>query len=283
MPKKIDQRFREKYPESIDKEKTAPLVKATQKAFEKKPELPQIEIDLSKKDRIVKTEAEKEEIQENTFRTIEEEKEFAQRVLAESKRFSQEHIKIKISERTVIPVKLIQHLKGGQVIVGQSVDFEVARDIIIDEFIVIKRGAPAYGNITSSDKAGYVSQGGKIGLNIDYCKAIDGTKVYLKSILQREGESHMGANIAASIIVCPLILLARGEEAELPVGTEFKSYVENDAYVKVDPSGKLTHTQIEQIQQRETEERKRLEKERLEKEKREKEEREREQLESGQY
>jgi len=188
---------------------------------------------------------------------------------------------IKVPERTVVPVKLIQQLKGDAVMVGQSVDFEVSRDIIIDDFIVIKRGAPAYGNVTSAEKGGYVSKGGKIGLSIDYCKAIDGKKVYLKSILQREAESHMGANIAASVIVCPLFLLAKGGQAELPVGMEFRSYVENDVYVEVDPSAKLTTTEIEQIQQREMEERKRLEKERIEREEREKEEKEREQLETG--
>lgn len=188
---------------------------------------------------------------------------------------------IKISERTVVPVKLIQHLKGDAITVGQSVDFEVSRDIIIDNFIVIKRGAPAYGNVTGAEKAGYVSKGGKIGLSIDYCKAIDGKKVYLKSILQKEGESHVGGNIAASIIVCPLFLLAKGEQAELPVGMEFRSYVENDVYVEVDPSAKLTHTQIEQIEQEEMEEKKRLEEERIEREKKEQEEKERKQIESG--
>jgi len=182
--------------------------------------------------------------------------------------------KVKIPERTVIPVKLIQHLKGDQVTVGQSVDFEVARDIIINNFIVIKRGAPAYADITTTEKGGYVSKGGKIGLAIDYCKAIDGSKVYLKSILQKEQESHMGANIAASVIVCPLFLLARGEEAEIPVGTEFKSYVENDVFVAVLASEKLTDSEIHEIQEKEIEEKKRLEQERIEKEKREKEEKE---------
>lgn len=185
--------------------------------------------------------------------------------------------KVKIPERTVIPVKLSQHLKGDQVTVGQSVDFEVARDIIIDNFIVIKRGAPAYGYITTAAKGGYVSIGGKIGLNIDYCKAIDGSKVYLKSILQKEEESHMGRTIALSVIVCPLFLLSKGEEAELPIGTEFRSYVDNDVFVKVLASEKLTDTEMDQIQQKEIEEReerKRLEKERIEKEKREKEQEE---------
>ncbi len=181
---------------------------------------------------------------------------------------------IKLEERTVIPVKLIQHLKGDTAIVGQSIDFEVSRDIIIDDFIVIKRGAPAYGTVTDVKEAGHVSIGGKIGLNLDYCKAIDGQRVYLKSVLQKKEESHVGANVAASVLICPLILLAKGEAAELPPGTEFKAYVENDVYVKVDPSAKLTNTQVEQIHQKETEERKRLEKERIEKEKKEKEKQE---------
>jgi len=158
--------------------------------------------------------------------------------------------KVKIPERTVIPVKLTQHLKGDQVTIGQSVDFEVARDIIIDNFIVIKRGAPAYGDITTAEKGGYVSQGGKIGLAIDHCKAIDGSKVYLKSILQKEQESHMGANIAASVIVCPLFLLMRGEEAEIPIGTQFKSYVENEVFVEVLASEKLTDKEISEIQEK---------------------------------
>jgi len=200
---------------------------------------------------------------------LRQEKEVAPPIESESKPPSQGYVKIKVPERTVVPVKLIQHLKGGQVIAGQSVDFEVVRDIIIDNFIVAKRGAPAYGNITVSEKAGYVSQGGKIGLNIDYCEAIDGSKVYLKSVLQKEEENHLGANIAASVLLCPLILAAKGEEAELPIGTEFKSYTESDVFVKVIASEKLTYREMDQIQQKEMEERKRIEKERIEKEKRE--------------
>jgi hypothetical protein len=155
---------------------------------------------------------------------------------------------VKIPERTVVPIKLTQTLKGDAVTVGQSVDFEVSRDVILDNFVVIKHGAPAYGTITSSEEAGYVSKGGKIGFSVDYCKAIDGSKVYLKALLQREAESHTGANIAASVILCPLILAARGEEAEIPAGTEFKSYVENEVFVSVEPGALLTDLELEQLE-----------------------------------
>lgn len=189
-------------------------------------------------------------------------------------------IRVKIPERTVVPITLIQNLRGGDVMVGSSVDFKVTRNIIIDDYIVIKSGAPAYGSVTSAEEAGYVSAGGTIGLSTDYCKAIDGTKVYLKSILQHKGKSSMGANIAASIIVCPLILLVKGDEAEIPLGTEFKSYTETDVDVKVFVKDKLSREELNQIEIRETEEREKKERERQEeierikKEKREKESRE---------
>jgi len=188
-----------------------------------------------------------------------------------------EQIRIKIPERTVVPIVLIQNLKGSEIMVGTSVDFKVLRDIIIDDYIVIKSGAPAYGSVTSAVEAKTVSRGGKIGLSLDYCKAIDGTKVYLKSILQEKGESAMGANIAASVIVCPLILVAKGDEAEIPLGTEFKSYTESDTDVKVLVKDKLSSEEINQIDIREAEEREKREKERQEEiERKEKEKREKE-------
>ena len=173
-------------------------------------------------------------------------------------------IRIRIPERTVVPLTLIQNIKGSGVLVGSSVDFRVTRNIIIDEYIVIKSGAPAYGTVTSAEEAGYVSSGGKVGLSIDYCKAIDGKKVYLKSILEYKGKSSMGANIAASIILCPLILLAKGEEAEIPLGTEFKSYTQTDVDVLVFVKDKLSSEELNQIEIREAEEREKRERERLE-------------------
>lgn len=87
----------------------------------------------------------------------------------------------------------------------------------------------------------------------------------------------MGANVAASVIICPLILIAKGDEAEISLGTEFKSYTENDAYVKVFVKDKLSTEEINQIEIREAEEREKKEKERKEEiERKEKEKREKE-------
>ena len=57
--------------------------------------------------------------------------------------------------------------------------------------------------------------------------------------------------------ICPLILLAKGEEAELKMGMEFKAYVENDVKVKVALKDKLTADEIQQIEKEEMERRER--------------------------
>jgi len=49
------------------------------------------------------------------------------------------NILIKIPERTVVPLTLVQNIKGSGVLVGSTVDFRVTRNIIIDDYIVIKR------------------------------------------------------------------------------------------------------------------------------------------------
>ena len=151
----------------------------------------------------------------------------------------EEPIKIKVPERTVIPVRLLEHLKGANLVVGQTIDFEVSMDIIIDKYVVIKRGAPAYATVTTAQKAGYVSQGGKLGFSMDHCKAVDGSRIYLKSVIGREAEDQMGANIAASVLICPLFLAVKGEEAELAAGSEFKAYTANDFTVAVLPGVKV--------------------------------------------
>lgn len=160
-------------------------------------------------------------------------------VLCLAQESKEEPVKIKVPARTVIPVRLLESLKGDTLAVGQTIDFEVSMDIVIDRYVVIKKGAPAYATVTTAQKAGYVSQGGKLGFSMDHCVAVDGSRVHLKSVIGREAEDQMGANIAASIIICPLFLALRGEEAQLSAGTEFKAYTAEDITVAVLPSAKV--------------------------------------------
>lgn len=49
----------------------------------------------------------------------------------------------------------------------------------------------------------------------------------------------MGANIAASVLICPLFLAMKGEEAELAVGSEFKAYTASEFTVAVLPGERV--------------------------------------------
>lgn len=176
--------------------------------------------------------------------------------LAEEKSNVPEFSKILLPARTVIFLKLTNQLEGGKVKVGQEIDLEVARDIIFDQYILIARGAPAYGTITTAEEANFVSIGGKIGISIEHCQAADRSQIALKSILQEEGKSTTGWNIAGSVCVCPLILLIRGDEAVVPAGTLMKAYVESDNVINVKTKDKLGSAEIDKIRELEAKEEK---------------------------
>ncbi len=51
-----------------------------------------------------------------------------------------------------------------------------------------------------------------------------------------EFEGKEALALGGGLLVCPLLLMARGEKASFPVGTEVKAYVENDTVVKITTS-----------------------------------------------
>jgi hypothetical protein len=63
-------------------------------------------------------------------------------VLCLAQESKEEPVKIKVPARTVIPVRLLESLKGDTLAVGQTIDFEVSMDIVIDRYVVIKKGLP---------------------------------------------------------------------------------------------------------------------------------------------
>ena len=170
-------------------------------------------------------------------------------------------IRVVIPERTVIALRLMDTLKGKEVQVGQDVSFEVTRDVIADNYLAIKKGAPAYGTVAVSEGAKSVSRGGYLQVNVDHCKAVDGTKVPIKAVAACSEDEYVGANIAMSVVICPFILMAKGGEAELTAGTPFKGYVESDTEITVTLENYVTDEQVRQMEQQAIGELKKLEEE----------------------
>ena len=138
-----------------------------------------------------------------------------------------------LKEGTPVILKLTKEISSEEVQVGDTIYLAVARDVKVEGYIAIAVNARATGEITMAEPSGIGGQKGKVGFTIFDTVAVDGTDVMLRMSLSRAGQGKEALALGGGFLICPLLLLARGEQATFPVGTEVKAYVENDTVVKI--------------------------------------------------
>ncbi|MBZ5667006.1 MAG: PEGA domain-containing protein [Acidobacteriia bacterium] len=114
-------------------------------------------------------------------------------------------------------------------------DFEVLQDISVNGTLVIPKGGVAFGTVTEAQPKRRMARGGKLEINVDYVKLLNGDKAALRSVKGGSGGGHVGgmtAGIVATGIVffpaAPFFLFMHGKDITLPKGAEFTAYVNGD-------------------------------------------------------
>lgn len=64
---------------------------------------------------------------------------------------------------------------------------------------MIARGGTAIGTITEAEQKKRMARGGKLGLNIDYVRLVNGEKVALRAVKAGKGGGHTGAMTGAMV------------------------------------------------------------------------------------
>ena len=143
-------------------------------------------------------------------------------------------------DATPIKLRLSRTMSSKDAKTGETVDFEVLEDVKIGDVIVAPRGGIALATVTNAQPSRRMGKGGKLDINIDYLRLVNGEKVALRAIKEGKGGSHTGAMtgaIVASAILffpaAPLFLFMKGKNITIPKGTEITSYVNGD--VVLDP------------------------------------------------
>lgn len=141
---------------------------------------------------------------------------------------------------TPVKLKIGRTMSSADAKTGESVDFEVLEEVKIGDVIVVARGGTAIGTVTKAKRKGRMAKGGKLDINIDYVRLIDGEKVALRAVKEMKGGGHTGAMtgaiVATSIIffpAAPFFLFMHGKDITIPKGTEITAYTNAD--VPLDP------------------------------------------------
>jgi hypothetical protein len=139
----------------------------------------------------------------------------------------------------------MQTINSGTVQAGQTISFEVLDDVLINEQVAIKEGAPAWGVIEEAEGKKSFGRAGKLKIRLDYAKAVDGTKIPLRATTVNEGKGRgMGTGIAfgASLLLfwpaAPFMGMIKGKNSEIPRGHHIEAFVDGDRMVRpFDPNG----------------------------------------------
>jgi len=140
-----------------------------------------------------------------------------------------------LEDATPVKLKLTRTLSSADAKTGDTIDFEVLEDVKVKDLIVIPRGGIAWGTVTEAHPKRRMGRGGKLDVNIDNVRLVDGEKVPLRAVKDVQGGGHVGAMtgaIVASAIVffpaAPFFLFMHGKDITIPEGTEITAYINGD-------------------------------------------------------
>ncbi len=140
-----------------------------------------------------------------------------------------------LEDGTPVHLVLSENLSSADAVTGQTVEFEVVDDVIVNGFVVIPRGATAWATVTDAEHKRRMGRAGKLDLNIDKVRLADGEKALLRAVKDTKGGGHtgamVGAMVATSLVVwpaAPLFLLMHGKDVTIPKGTNINAFVQGD-------------------------------------------------------
>ncbi|MFH0702939.1 MAG: hypothetical protein V2B14_05320 [bacterium] len=144
---------------------------------------------------------------------------------------------VKLQNNTRVKLAIIDNLSSERNLLGQEVSLQTVENLKVNNQTVIPAGTIAVGNITFLEKKGLCSKAGKLNIETLYMQTLDGTRIPLRGYYSVQGASKMAKMSALTIIFwCPIFLLMSGNPAEIPSGTKFNVYTDQDTMLKRIPS-----------------------------------------------
>jgi len=141
---------------------------------------------------------------------------------------------------TKVEARLVSPLSSGTARVGQRFAFQAAAPVVVNNHVVIAKGAGGTGRVVSVSKAQGKSAG-QMTFQFTSIHAADGTPVALTEATSRKGNSNKGkastATIAATIALGPLGLFAhnmvKGKDVTIEPNQTFPAWVKTNTSINV--------------------------------------------------
>lgn len=137
-----------------------------------------------------------------------------------------------LEDGTPVRLRLAETISSSDAHVGDSISLEALDEVRVANIVVVPKGATAIASVTSAQSKRSMGRAGKLDINIDYVKLVDGERAALRAIKDVKGGGHTGAMtgamVATSLVffpAAPLFLFMHGKDVTIPKGTEVTAFV----------------------------------------------------------
>ncbi len=137
-----------------------------------------------------------------------------------------------LKAHTPIIIKCAETITTKNIVSGGEVKFVIPSNITSpDGKILISAGTPVTAQISFAQDKGFVGKSGELTVTDFHTTAVDGTYIHLSGSISARPDDKMTVSIILSVLVCPLFLLMKGNEAQLTIGTAKTAYTVTDVYI----------------------------------------------------
>jgi PEGA domain len=145
-----------------------------------------------------------------------------------------------LEDATPVKLRMARTISSADSKLGDTVDFEVLEEVRVNGVLLVPKGGIAWATVTEAQPKRRMGREGKLNINIDAVRLVDGEKVPLRAVKETHGGGHVGAMttaiVATSIVffpAAPLFLFMHGKDITIPKGTEITAYVNGNTPLDV--------------------------------------------------
>jgi hypothetical protein len=151
--------------------------------------------------------------------------------------FAQE---ITMPEGTAISLTLTKDISSKVVERGDPVGFVVAKDVIVNNQVLVKEGTDAKGSVIYAEKGGYMGHSGKLAIQVESTTTADGQPIKLRAAKGGEGDSAAGSTITLTLLFGPFGILKKGGDTTVKQGAELTVYTAEERRFRFDGNAVVT-------------------------------------------
>ena len=140
---------------------------------------------------------------------------------------------VTIKGGTIVPLESTAKIKAADVNVGQTVDFRVSRDVLVDGIVAIPCGTIAKGTVYEAKKSTAFGTKGRLGIKVRYLTLPSGDNIsFASSDIYIQGQNRTALSVV--VFIFTLLPFPCGSKAVMPLGYEFDATVANNTTVTIE-------------------------------------------------